>query len=230
MRLCALLLVFPFTLAAQIGGVGQIPDQNLANGQAAPAATRSAPEELCAIQGQVLNTATGEPLKKANLNLQRTDMTPDMMSMPTSYSTSTDASGKFAMKDIEPGKHRLSVTRNGFVATSYGARGPNRPGTTLSLSRGQNLKDVMFRLTPHGVVMGRVVDEDGEPVPYVRVQLMTYRYQQGRKQLSFAGGGSTDDLGDYRIFGVAPGKYFLSATANNQTVAFAQDRSSAPPS
>src|SRR5260370_21247414 len=58
---------------------------------------------------------------------------------------------------------------------------------------------------------------------------MAYRYQQGRKQLSFAGGGSTDDLGDYRIFGVAPGKYFLSATANNQTFAFAQDRSAAPP-
>src|ERR1017187_575743 len=164
MRHCALLLVFPFTLAAQTGGAGQIPDHNRADGQAAPSATRSAAEDLCAIQGQVLNNATGEPLKKASLNLQRTDMTPDMMSMPTTYSTATDASGKFAMKDIEPGKYRLSVTRNGFVPTSYGARGPNRLGTTLSLSRGQNLNDVMFRLTPHGVVTGRVVDEDGEPV------------------------------------------------------------------
>src|SRR5205823_5422160 len=135
MRLCPLLLVFPFTLAAQIGGGGQIPNQTRVGGQATPAATRSAPEDLCTIQGQVLNVSTGEPLKKANLNLQRADMAPDMMSMPTSYSTSTDASGKFAMKDIEPGQYRLSVNRNGFVGTSYGARGPNRPGTTLSLSR-----------------------------------------------------------------------------------------------
>ena len=227
MHLWIPLLAFSFALRSQVIGVGQPAGQNPAGAQTPPAATPS--EELCAIQGQVLNAVTGEPLKKANLNLQRTDMTPDVISLPTSYSTSSDASGKFAMKDIEPGKYRLGVTRNGFVATSYGARGPNRPGTTLSLSRGQNMKDVIFRLTPHGVVTGRVVDEDGEPVAYVRVNLMAYRYQQGRKQLSFAGGGSTDDLGEYRIFGVAPGKYFLSATASNQTMAFAQDRSAAPP-
>jgi uncharacterized protein (DUF2141 family) len=40
-------------------------------------------------------------------------------------------------------------------------------------------------------------------------------YSQGRKQLTYSGGGSTNDLGEYRIFGVAPGKYFLSATYRN---------------
>jgi hypothetical protein len=227
MRFSIPLVALSFALYAQIGGVGQLAGQNPGSAQTPPAATPL--EDLCTIQGQVLNAITGEPLKKASLNLQRIDMTRDMVSVPANYTTSTDASGKFGMKDLEPGKYQLRVTRNGFVATSYGARGPNRPGTTLSLNRGQNLKDVIFRLTPHGVVMGRVLDEDGDPVPYVRVQLMTYRYQQGKKQLSLAGGGSTDDLGDYRIFGVAPGKYFLSATANNQGFTFAEDRSAAPP-
>ena len=131
MRLCALLLVFPFTLAAQIGGGGQIPNQTRVGGQATPAATRSAPEDLCTIQGQVLNVSTGEPLKKANLNLQRADMAPDMMSMPTSYSTSTDASGKFAMKDIEPGQYRLSVTRNGHATVCHPAISARVPATVL---------------------------------------------------------------------------------------------------
>src|SRR5438445_911017 len=181
MRLWALLLVFPYALAAQLAGPGQLPRQNSTAAQTAPTAAPSAPEDLCTIQGQVFNAATGEPLKKASLNLQRTDVTPDMMSLPTNYSTATDASGKFAMKDIEPGKYQLRVNRNGFVSTSYGARGPGRPGTTLSLIRSQNLKDVVFRLTPHGVVAGRILDEDGEPVPNAGVQLMTYRYLQGRK-------------------------------------------------
>ncbi len=228
MRLYVSLLVFSFEIAAQVGGGGRTPSPTPTDGQPVAAANPSAPEDLCAIEGQVLNAITGEPVKKANLNLQRTDLTPDIMSMPTSYSTSTDASGKFAMKDIEAGKYRLSVNRNGFVSTSYGARSPGRPGTTLSLLRGQSLKDVVFRLTPHAVVTGRIVDEDGEPVPNVRVQLMTYRYQQGRKQLAYVGGASTNDLGEYRMFSIAPGKYFVSATASNQTFGLVQDRSAAP--
>ena len=196
-----------------------------------PAPTTPAPptaEDLCSIQGAVLNAVTGEPLKKATLNLMRTDMAPDVMSMPSSYSTSTDSAGKFAMKDIEPGKYRLSVNRNGFVAANYGARGPMRPGTTLSLVRGQSLKEVTFRLTPHGVIAGRIFDEDGEPVPYARIQLLTYRYLQGKKQLSNAGGASSNDLGEYRVFGIAPGKYYLSAMAGNMNFMYAQDRSAAP--
>src|ERR1051326_5557122 len=210
MRLWVPLLASSLALHAQVIGIGQVQSQNPASAQLPTAASR--PEDLCAIQGQVFNAFTGEPLKKAHLLLQRTDTTPDMMSMPATYTTSSDPSGNFAMKDIEPGKYRLSVTRNGFVNSSYGARGPNRPGTTFSLSRGQNLKEIVFRLTPPGVVTGRIIDEDGEPVPFVRVQLMTYHYMQGRKQLSMAGGASTDDLGEFRVFNVAPGKYFLSAT------------------
>ena len=98
------------------------------------------------------NVATGAPVKKAELRLQRVDLNPNTASLETSYSTTADAGGKLAMKDIEPGKYRLSVSRNGFVSTSYGARGPNRRGTTLSLDAGQHLKEVNFKLTPHGVV------------------------------------------------------------------------------
>lgn len=228
MRLCVSLLVLSFELAAQAPGVGQSPPSNQTGNQPAATVAPSAPGDLCTIQGQVLNSVTGEPLKKANLSLQRTDLTPDIISMPTSYSTSTDASGKYSMKDIEAGKYRLNVNRNGYVSMAYGARAPGRPGTTLTLLHGQNLKDIVFRLTPHAVITGRILDEDGDPVPYVRVQLMTYRYQQGRKQLSYSSGASTDDLGEYRIFGVAPGKYYLSATANNQNYGIVQDRSSIP--
>jgi len=229
MRACFCLVLLSMTAAAQVGGNGgPVPNQNSPGTRASRPATPSAPEDLCTVQGQVMNAATGEPLKKANLTLQRTDATPDMMSMPVSYSTTSDAAGKFAMKDIEAGKYRLSVNRNGFVTTAYGARAPNRPGTTLTLLKGQSAKDIVFKLTPHGVVTGRILDEDGEAISNVRVQLMNYRYQQGRKQLAYASGASSDDLGQYRIFGVAPGKYYLSATFNPQSFGPVQDRSAAP--
>jgi 5-hydroxyisourate hydrolase-like protein (transthyretin family) len=68
-----------------------------------------------------------------------------------------------------------------------------------------------MRMTPHGVIAGRVLDEEGEPVSGVNVQVMRQQYIQGRKQMARMNGASTNDLGEYRIFGLAPGRYFLSA-------------------
>src|SRR3954471_19916794 len=70
-----------------------------------------------------------------------------------------------------------------------------------------------------------VLDDQGEPVANARITLQSYQYVQGRKQLVPAGGGgSTNDLGEYRVFGIAPGKYYLSATPMI-TSPFANDRS-----
>jgi len=170
MKFCIFGLILPLALAAQVtvstsGPGAPVPAQ----------APESKPEDLCAIEGRVLNAATGEPVKKANLLLRRTDLSPNAVSLPTSYSTATDAGGAFAMKDIEPGKYRLSVNRTGFVFAEYGARGAMRPGTTLSLDAKQHLQEVVFRLTPHAVVIGRVVDEDREPVANVSVLTLRFR-------------------------------------------------------
>ena len=105
-----------------------------------------------------------------------------------------------------------------------------RSGTTLSLDPGKQMQDLNFRLTPHGVITGRVLDEDGEPMAMVQLEVSRYRYNQGHKQLLRAGGGSSNDLGEYRIFGVPPGKYYLNATyRSNGMYEPTVDRSSAPP-
>ena len=209
--------------AAPQAGAGQ----NAAPQTVEPSPTK--PDDLGAMEGQVTSVETGAPVKKAELVLQRVDLNRETASVPTSYTTTSDAGGKFAMKDLEPGKYRLSVTCNGFVRGSYGSRGPNRPGATLSLDPGQHLKQVDFKLTPHGVVTGRVVDQDGDPLANVNVQAQTYRRQDGRKQLFPAGSASTNDLGEYRIFGLAPGRYYLSAANNRIGYEPAMRESSAKP-
>ena len=208
-----LLVLIPVVMAAQQGTL--TVSGRTSQPQPPSQAPETKPEDRCVIEGQVFSAATGEPVKKANLILRRADVSPSSGNMPTSYSTATDAGGSFAMKDIDPGKYRLSVTRTGFVQGEYGARGPLRQGTTLTLAAGQHLQDVNFRLTPHAVIIGRVVDEDGEPVANAQVQAMRYRFTQGKKQLQPFGSGSTNDLGEYRMFGLPPGRYYLSATYRN---------------
>ena len=183
------------------GSAGTAVDPSL---QAQPAK----PEKPGKVTGRVTNSVTGEPIKRANITLMPAEPRPDS----TPFSTASDAGGSFTLADITPGKYRIFVERTGFVRQEYGARGPGRMGTTISVAPGQEVTQIEFRLQPHAVITGRVTDEEGEPIAYVQVQTMMYRYMQGRRQLVPSGGGMTNDLGEYRIFGLAPGRYYLSAT------------------
>ncbi|MGH9817823.1 MAG: carboxypeptidase regulatory-like domain-containing protein, partial [Candidatus Acidiferrales bacterium] len=94
----------------------------------------------------------------------------------------------------------------------YGQRAANRPGSVITIGAGQKMRDVLFRMIPAAAVAGRVFDEDGEPVPYVAVQVLRHSYVRGQRQLIPAGSASTNDLGEFRIFGLPPGRYYVSAT------------------
>lgn len=185
--------------------------------QLSPQAEPAKPQTPASIEGQVLNASTGEPLRKANVTLMPSQPAPE--SGPSS--TSTDANGQFSMTGVAPGTYRLMASRNGFVGSEFGSRGPMRPGTAITISPGQALKQVAVKLQPHAVIAGRIVDEDGEPLAYTQVQAMMHRYQQGKRQLMPAGNSQTNDLGEYRIFGLAPGRYYLSATHRSQAMSVA---------
>jgi protocatechuate 3,4-dioxygenase beta subunit len=88
----------------------------------------------------------------------------------------TDADGRFALKEIEPGSYRLYVTRVGFVAEEYGRRKPDTSGAILTLHAGQDLKDLQFRVVPAGVMFGKIYDDDGEPLPNVIVNAVRQVY------------------------------------------------------
>jgi len=206
MRLVGLALaIAPLLLTAQEPAGDQQP--------ATPQLTR--PEDKCSIEGQVMNAQTGDPVKKARVRLFSDD------GRNNNYSANTDAGGHYVVQEIDPGSYNLLAERNGFIQAWYGTRGANRNPRPLTLSSAQRVRDVNFRLTPHGVITGRVLDEDGEPVEYV--QVMVKRSVRGRRQLGPEFHGQTDDLGEYRIFGLEPGRYYLSAAYRRQNI-MAEDR------
>ncbi len=202
MRAFFLALLFPLLLPGQQPRSGSSRQR--------PAVQAQKPEEPAAVEGQVLNAATGEPLKRATVTLRRTSSSSE--AAPRGYTATTDAGGKFAIAGVVPGEYRLSARRNGFVDADYGSRDYLRAGTALTLKPGQRMAEILFQMTPHGVIAGRVVDEDGEPVAGVRMQALRYRYPQGRRQLAEYGEGGTNDIGEYRIAGLPPGRYYISAS------------------
>ena len=198
-RLIPLLLLF--ALCAALAQEATKPTANVK-----PAAEVK-PEDKCRLEGTVSGASTSEPLKKAHLVLHRMEVQDGVP-----YGATTDAAGHYVIEGVDPGKYQLQADRNGFVSQAYGARGTAMfQGTVLTLGPAQKMKDVNFKLTPQGVVLGRVVDEEGEPVARVDVQFMRFAYRDGKRQLVPSGGQSTNDLGEYRAYGLAPGKYIVSA-------------------
>jgi Carboxypeptidase regulatory-like domain len=162
-------------------------------------------EESCSVSGIVIKMADSAPLRKAHAALKSVD---DPHRAAVAAVTNSD--GRFALKGIEPGSYRLYVTRVGFVAEEYGRRRPDTPGAVLALHAGQDLKDLQFRLIPAGVISGRIYDDDGEALPDVMAQAYRESYSEGKKNRVTATAAMTNDLGEYRLFGLSPGRYFVS--------------------
>ena len=173
--------------------------------QASPAKLASA-QAPASIAGFVVKLGTNEPLSKAVVTLSSTEGRGQM------YSASTSTDGRFLLDKIPPGKYRLAANRSGYVRYEFGARGPNRRGLDVTIGAGQKMAQIMMPLSPAATITGRVFDRDGEPLAYVVVQAMKYMYQDGERVLNVTQTAVTNDLGEYRLFWLQPGQYFVSTT------------------
>ena len=158
------------------------------------------------ITGRVLTADNGRPVKRARVFINAAEL-------QGGRGILTDDTGIFDFTELPAGRYSLSVSKSGFISLSYGQRRPLMAGTPLQLGDGQQLKGIEFRLPRGGVIAGRVLDEEGEPVVGANVRIMRYQYQQGDRRLSPAGSGQTDDRDQYRVWGLMPGDYYINALA-----------------
>jgi hypothetical protein len=123
----------------------------------------------------------------------------------------TDAVGKFVIPDLEPGTYRIAAGKNGFVRMNHGERVSGGPGTILNLISGQTMKDLTFRLVQTAVVSGRIRESSGEPGAGIGIQLLRHSYNvTGQRAFETVSSTRTDDRGEYRLFWISPGRYYLA--------------------
>jgi hypothetical protein len=77
------------------------------------------------------------------------------------------------------------------------------------LEPGRKIANIEFALIPQAVITGKVIDEDGEPVPHTMVTVLR-RTPLARQPMGMMGM-STNDVGEFRIAGLAPGRYVIRA-------------------
>jgi hypothetical protein len=181
-------------------------------GVVAPA--QDAAEKPGSLSGKVVHAVTGEPVRRANLTLQSVGVihSGPIPSPPPSYATASGDDGSFKFEGLAAGEYRLMAQRAGFVQHSYGARTNSLMGAAIRLAAGQELSGIDMRLLPQGVITGRVLDEDGEPLVRAQVRLLARRFINGRWQLAPMNSVQTQDTGEYRIGELTPGRYYLNAS------------------
>ncbi len=161
----------------------------------------------------VTDDTTASPVRRATITLTGADLgTTRLMAV-------TDDSGGFAFTSLPAGRYSISASKGGYVPSTYGAKRPGGPGTTIVVGAGQRVVSLVIKLLKGSVLSGTVFDEGGRPAPDVTVSALQYAVslQTGGRTLQSAPFGSsqtTDDRGMYRIHGLAPGEYVVSATSS----------------
>jgi hypothetical protein len=193
----------------------------------APAAPVAVPAKG-AIEGQVVNGRTGAPLKRAMVRV--TGSVPQAPGVanaaqggrggppvrPVIVNKETDEQGRFAIANLEPGKYRVTAERQGFLRQSWGARKYSGGSTQVLVGDGQTVKQIDFRLMPQGVITGKVLDEDGEPMAGVQVRAQRTFLRNGLRVSSTIANATTSDIGEYRLPELKPGRYSVMAAPRSR--------------
>lgn len=157
------------------------------------------------IRGTVVDSKTSQPLAGATVALR---------SLPPAggwNSVTSGADGGFIFPNLAAGRYRLSASRNGYLDSGRRASLSQGSATMVTVGMGQSVDGVLVRLIRTGVISGRITNERDEPMPGVVVQTLRTSFRTGHRELSESRSGFTDDRGDFRIWDLAPGTYYLKA-------------------
>jgi protocatechuate 3,4-dioxygenase beta subunit len=163
------------------------------------------------ITGTVTTEGSGTPVRRARVTLSG----PELRGGRTSVANDE---GHFAFTALPPGRFTMTASKAGYVDIAYGAKRPGRPGTPIQLAEAQKLEKANITMPRGSVVTGVVIDENGEPSPGTSVRVMRFVMRTGERTLQQAGQDQTDDRGIYRIYGLQPGAYIVSASPRNMNI------------
>ena len=176
----------------------------MAFSDASAARDGSSDESGGTLGGIVVSARTGATLKGCLVSLRFLQTAGGEETAVITGVTGLDAGFRF--QKLAPGEYELWVSKTG-----YHSRFSSRQRITVNENQSQT--GLLVRLWKAAVVTGRVFDPESEALPGVRVWAYRLRYDSGTPISQQKGSAVTDDLGEYRIFDLPAGSYYVRASA-----------------
>jgi protocatechuate 3,4-dioxygenase beta subunit len=153
--------------------------------------------------GMVVDQA-GKPLPGVHIRLVTGQFGNDDI-VQAVYGVDSDAAGQFSIDGLKPGAYTVMARRTGYVPQA--SKGMHM----LVVKPGQHVSDYQIVMAERAMIVGRVVDEYGDPVQNLQIELEPLEPNASQSVLfEPRGGAPTDDRGEFRIR-AGPGKYYLKA-------------------
>jgi protocatechuate 3,4-dioxygenase beta subunit len=186
------------------------------------------------VDGIVVRWGTDTPIAGVNIEMRRVEGTVSVPLLPSVYANgytspgaivipanpnpaesfyaTTSSDGAFRFTNLKPGKYRLLAAHpNGnYYLAEFGQRNPRGPGYDFSIED-PRITRLRMEMAPLASISGRVVGADGNPAAHAHVFAAEIAYQNGSRVLNQMQGVETDERGNYRLFWLPPGRYFVGA-------------------
>ena len=143
------------------------------------------------LRGQILTADTAAPIRRAQVRVASPDARESRVA-------TTDAQGRFEIKELPAGRYTMTASKGGFVSLQFGQRRPSESGTPIELADKQTIDKITIALPRGSVLGGRVTDEFGEPVANASVTAWRYAYTAGARRMMPAQGANGRDTTDDR--------------------------------
>jgi hypothetical protein len=175
------------------------------------------------IRGRVFAADTDTPLRRARITWSSDSSTTSGAGPQGPPGVMTDNNGRYEIPNLPAGRYHVLARRSGYLQMDFAARraigatgmavADAERGITIDLAGGQTFDAADFHLARAGVIAGRIVDEYGDPVMSAFVGASRTGSAGGRRRQIPYATDTTDDQGEYRLFGLPPGSYYVVASA-----------------
>ncbi|MBV9182030.1 MAG: carboxypeptidase regulatory-like domain-containing protein [Acidobacteria bacterium] len=155
--------------------------------------------------GAVIGQSDGHALARARVVLT------DVKNGEKSQTTFSREDGSFTFTAVPEGKYSLQATMRGFLSSAYDQH--EEFSTAIVTGAGVDTKNLTLRLSPAGVIAGKIFDENGEPVRHAQVSLFRVIHTLGSNEVRRVYSEQNNDLGAYEFTRLASGSYYIAVQA-----------------
>jgi hypothetical protein len=168
------------------------------------------PPGTATIDGTITALGTSDPIPGASVEIRNADCG---KTSGATMATTSGLDGKFSFKQVRAGTWCIGAAKAGgaFSPVEYQQRGYKSRGLAIPIADNQQVQDIKLMMPRTGSISGRVFDSDGEPMGHARVQAMEAFYESGQMRLYTLNAVQTNDLGEFSLFWLPPGDYYVSA-------------------